>query len=199
MRPRLTARGGWVCAGSGALLAAGALSSHAALAGLGFAGLALLCFIAVRFALAAEELYRGSVKLAWWLEPEMLGERSFLVSRPTTLQVALRCHKKTLLDLCRLRPIAHPALELAEELWVPLRPRQEAQLSIAVTPRAAGRHVIHGAIIDAYDGLGLLRATAYFPTPLALAVLPRSLSTPVTAPFRGPASQERAGRTLLRR
>src|SRR5262249_58186925 len=78
-------------------------------------------------------------------------------------------------------------------------PRGEPGLSMRVLPHAAGSHVIHGAMLDVDDLLGLFRAQAYFPNPLKLVVMPRALGSAVPEVGGRAASEERAGTRLLRR
>jgi uncharacterized protein (DUF58 family) len=194
--PSLSRRGRWLGAGAMALIAGGVFGDRPDLLGLGLALVALLFVVLIGQYPAAVFIWRRYVELAWRIERP--GDDGVIhPGRALRLVLELRNHAPRSLGRATLRPIVSPALETGPVI-VQIDAHSDTNATTEVTPRAVGVALLHGASFELTDGLGLTSIEAYFPSPIALSVVPR-LGGPLLAPSAARAAgPERPQRTAAR-
>jgi uncharacterized protein (DUF58 family) len=211
--PALTARG-WLLLLAGALLSlAGALVGSWSLTAFGLALAALLGTGYLAFFPSAVLIWRRHVELSWTVRGGVDG--SLFAGGAFTLEVTLRNRGPLPLGRARVRVLASSAIDPPGTTREPLEfiddsgeppaleahvgARCEVALSGEGRARAAGFWFLHGAVVALGDRLGLATLEAYFPSPLALKVLPRGAARAEPPPLRAAgAGDERAGPHALR-
>jgi uncharacterized protein (DUF58 family) len=168
---------------------------------------AILLALATAFTLSlplGARLRRERLELAWWhAHAETGATRGSVVSGvPFEVQVSLRHYGQRRLVLSELLPTHGNTVRCVRgaqaDLVLPPRTRSEFRLSfVAACP---GRVVLHGLSVAVQGPLDLFRAPLYFPIPLVVQALPRSvleLRTPLRTSVA--VAVERAGLTQRRR
>jgi uncharacterized protein (DUF58 family) len=197
MLPGLTAQGRLVVALGALLMALGLVTLEWVLAALGslvWGGL-LVAYLA--FLWPSTLLRRQRIEFAWWLAPgagaasDAAGASAAVAdraqtrgdSRPLTageafgLVLFLRNRSATSITGGRLQLQRASALDLSGEpdpagIEMHLWPLAEVERTVELVPRAAGHWFLHGATLTLTDLTGMLRTEAFFPSPLAVKVLP---------------------------
>jgi uncharacterized protein (DUF58 family) len=196
--PALTARGQAWAIGGALLLVGGALLPSWRVAGLGLLVLASLCAVYLSFYPTSVLIWRRHLELQWGLHRSGQ-EGGFVAGRPFRLVVTLRNRAPRALGKASLRVFASKALDTPNGLHARLGARSEVTVVGEVTARLPGAWYLHGAATDIGDALGLCSVEAYFPSPLAVNVLPRPLrTTAAQRPASGGAPHERQGPHALR-
>lgn len=170
-------------------------------------GGAILLALATTFTLSlplGARLRRERLELAWWhAHAESGAARGSVVSGvPFEVQVSLRHYGQRRLVLSELLPTHGNTVRCVRgsnaDLVLPARTRSEFRLAfVAACP---GRVVLHGLSVAVQGPLDLFRAPLYFPIPLVVQALPRSvleLRTPLRSSVA--VAVERAGLTQRRR
>jgi uncharacterized protein (DUF58 family) len=199
-----------VLAAAALLALSGALASVWALIALGMALAALLGASYLAFFPSAVLIWRRHVELVWAL-PGDRGERGneggLVAGRTFLLEVTLRNRGPVRLGRAQVRVVASTSIDPPrpagsdEErpLEMEVGARSETTVIGEGRVRAAGFWYLHGAVVRVGDPLGIAALEAYFPSPLALKVLPRNVARVAPPPLRAAgASDERAGLHALR-
>jgi uncharacterized protein (DUF58 family) len=201
--------------GAALLLLVGAAAGSWRVAALGVAQLAALIAFYVAFFPTSVLIWRRHLELLWRVERGADGG-GFLAGRPFRLTVTLRNRAPRPLGRARLRPFSSSALTVSAPdgravipdrrgarppvLALQLGAAREATLATAVHAQRAGFWFLHGAAVEVQDALGLCTVEAYFPSPLAVKILPRAslrLQPPPERPQAG-APHDRLGLHALR-
>jgi len=177
--PALSRRGRWLGGAALALVALGLIADRADVSGLGLGLVALLFFIVIGQYPSAIFIWRRHVELAWRVERPS-GDGILCPGRSLTLSIELRNRSPRGLGIATVRPIASPGLDV-EPVRVAILGEADARVKTFVVPRTVGLAMLHGASFELSDPLGLTTIEAYFPSPIALNVVPR-LSGPLLAP-----------------
>jgi uncharacterized protein (DUF58 family) len=197
--PSLTQRGQAWAAGAGLLLLVGAVAGSWRVAALGVVSLSALGAVYVAFFPTSVLIWRRHLELLWRVER---GEHAggFTVGRPFRLTVTLRNRAPRRLGRARVRVFASNALTPPASLSMELGAAREAMVVAEVQAERAGFWFLHGAAVELQDALGLCAVDAYFPSPLAVKVLPRAALRLAPAPQRAQAGapHERLGVQPLR-
>lgn len=192
--PSLTQRGQAWALGGALLLFVGAVAGAWRVAALGVVSLATLAAVYVAFFPTSVLIWRRHLELLWRVER---GEDAggFTVGRPFRLTVTLRNRAPRRLGRARVRVFASSALTPPASLPMELPAAREATLAAEVQAERVGFWFLHGAAVELQDALGLCAVEAYFPSPLAVKVLPRAALKLSPAPQRAQAGapHERLG------
>ncbi len=173
--PSLTSRGrAWAAAGA-LLLLLGALAGAWRVAALGVVTLAALGSAYVAFFPTSVLIWRRHLELLWRVERGEDGAAGFVAGRPFRLTVTLRNRAPRPLGRALLRPFTSSALTPPPSLALELPAAWEATVTAEVQAQRAGFWFLHGAAVELRDALGLCTVEAYFPSPLAVKILPRAL------------------------
>ena len=197
--PSLTPRGQAWAIGGGLLLFVGAVAGAWRVAALGVVSLATLGAVYVAFFPTSILIWRRHLELLWRVERGEDGG-AFIAGRPFRLTVTLRNRAPQALGRARLRAFSSTALTPPPSLTMELDAARETTLTTEVQAERVGFWFLHGAAVEVQDRLGLCTVEAYFPSPLAVKVLPRPalrLSPPQQRPQAG-APHERLGIQPLR-
>jgi uncharacterized protein (DUF58 family) len=197
--PSLTRRGQAWALGAALLLLTGAAAGSWRVAALGVAQLAALIAFYVGFFPTSVLIWRRHLELLWRVERGQNGA-GFFAGRPFGLTVTLRNRAPRPLGRARLRPFASSALTPPTALTMQLGAAHEATATTEVLAQRAGFWFLHGAAVEIQDTLGLCTVEAYFPSPLAVKILPRPslrLQPPAERPQAG-APHDRLGLHALR-
>lgn len=172
--PSLTARGQAWAAGGALVLLLGAVAGAWRVAALGVVALAALGCAYVAFFPTAVLIWRRHLELLWRVERGEDGA-GFVAGRPFRLTVTLRNRAPRPLGRALLRPFTSSALTPPPALAMELPAAWESTVSAEVQAQRAGFWFLHGAAVELRDALGLCTVEAYFPSPLAVKILPRAL------------------------
>lgn len=195
--PALSPRGRLLGAAAALIALSGAVVGSWALIGLGWALATLLSAAYLAFFPSVALIWRRHIELEWAVRGHLEG--SLIAGRPFDLHVTLRNRGPVALGRARLTLVASTPIDPPATLAFAMRARSEASAVGQGRPRAAGFWFLHGATLVVDGPLGLAEASAYFPSPLALKVLPRTSARAVPLPGRaGGAGDERAGPHALR-
>jgi uncharacterized protein (DUF58 family) len=203
MTPVLALRGRLMAASAALFVAAGTVHEDAwPLVAFGFVVAAALSTAYIWFYPTAIYLRRHKVELAWWVPPGDQPGGALTVGIPFPLHVALRNRGQRPLRVLEARILASSAIQVPDELAVRVDPGVEVELMTPLRASACGLWVLHGALIQIGDALGLFEVRAYFPSPISLKVFPK-MSAPragqvVLRPSAG-ALHERVGVHTIRR
>ncbi|MGD8858419.1 MAG: DUF58 domain-containing protein [Myxococcales bacterium] len=175
--------------------------SAATLAGGGLLGLSAA--LALTMPLGAR-LRRQRLDFAWWHVhgASAAGESGVVVGAPFDVRCYVRNRSGEPLRFANLAPVLPAGVEVTTpgegELLLP--PTTRTELSFRLSARAPGRVVLQGLSVTVPGPFGLFLAPLYFPSPLAVKVLPRTSARRhlLGAAPRGQ-SAERSGITPLRR
>ena len=200
MIPSLAMRGKLVLASGTTFLLVGGLHASPPLVALGGVVLASLMTAYLWFFPTAILLRRKKIEMSWWVPPGDQPGGALSVERPFTVHVAFRNHGARGLRVLDTTVLTTGALEVATRLEAVVPPGKQTELMAQVRARAAGYHVLHGAVLQFGDVLGLFAVRAYFPNPVAVKVFPRQL-VPRGAVIRpsGAAQHEQIGLHHVRR
>ncbi len=194
--PSLSPRGRLVGVGAVALVAAGLAADRVDLLGYGIGAAALLFFAILGQYPVAVFIWRSALELAWRVE-RPAGDPALYPGRALTLSLELRNRAAYPIGSATLRPIASPSLETSE-IAIDVAAAADVRVSTKLTPRAVGPAMLHGAVFEATDALGLTHIEAYFPSAIPLSIVPRPaapLPAPAAVRLSGP---ERAQRSAAR-
>ncbi len=203
MTPTLALRGRLMAMTGLVLVAAGAAHADAwPLVALGVVVIGALCSAYLAFFPTAIYLRRHKVELAWWVPPGEQPGGALTVDHPFPLHVTLRNHGRSVLRVLELRVFASSPVETPAGVAARVPAGYEVELIAGLRARACGHWVLHGALVQLGDVLGLFEVRAYFPNPMMLKVFPK-LSSPragqmVIRPQVG-ALHERVGVHTIRR
>jgi uncharacterized protein (DUF58 family) len=199
--PSLARRGVLVLATAATFMVVGALYGQASIVALGGVALSAMMSAYLWFFPAAILLRRRKIELSWWVPPGDQAGGSLTVERPFALHLALRNHGARRLRVLSIVFFASRALEPARDLEAVVPAGQQVELIGEVRARAAGYHVVHGAVLSLGDVLGLFEIRAYFPNPIAVKVFPRETVQRAEVGLRplGAPIDERSGRNVVRR
>ncbi len=180
-----------------------ASSPVAALAGAGFAALAL----ALAATMPLGRRVRGErLEFAWWLghgEPGTSGGAA-TPGAPFLVRCYVRHRGDDPILLCSLRPLVPGGARVIDAADVPdalyVAPRSRTEFTFTLLAPACGRVVLHGLAVTLRGPLGLFEVPLYFPNPLAIKVLPAAAASTrgATRTLTGLAV-ERSAATQLRR
>jgi uncharacterized protein (DUF58 family) len=171
------------------------------------AGGAIALGLAAAFALSlplGARLRRERLELAWWhAHADSGAARGAVVSGvPFEVRVSLRHYGRRPVVLSELTPTHGNALRCLRgaQADLALAPRTRGEFELSFVAACAGRIVLHGLSVAVQGPLDLFRAPLYFPIPLIVQALPRSmLELRVPARSKVAMSIERAGLTQRRR
>jgi uncharacterized protein (DUF58 family) len=196
--PSLTRRGQAWAAGAVLLIAVGGVAGAWRVVALGVVQLAALFAFYVAFFPTSVLIWRRHLELLWRVER---GDGAgFVAGRPFRLTVTLRNRAPRPLGRARLRPFTSAALTPPAALTMQLGAAREATVTTEVHAQRVGFWFLHGAAVEVQDVLGLCTVEAYFPSPLAVKILPRAslrLLPPAERPQAG-APHDRLGLHALR-
>jgi uncharacterized protein (DUF58 family) len=201
MTPSLTRTGLLSVAVGAAFVVAGVVLGAWPLLAIGFVQISALLVLYVLFVTPAAMLRRHNLELAWWVPAAQTAGGALVVDRPLELHVLLRNRTPFALTMSRMELVASRALELEPGPVAALLPaRQEVQLRLQVTPRAAGHWFFQGAMVQLRDRVGVFGLQLYYPNLMGIKVFPYLGAGREPIPFRPRtgASHERAGPRLLR-
>lgn len=200
MIPVLTRRGKLMLASGITFVVVGALRVTPPMVALGGVILSALLTTYLWFYPVAILLRRKKIELSWWIPPGDQPGGALSVEHPFGLKLAFRNHGHRALRLLGVRILGSEALVLPTELEALVPPGRQVMVIGETRSRAAGYHVLHGAVLRFGDALGLLDVRAYFPNPLALKVFPRQMGAPSHALRpQGNAVHEQMGAHQVRR
>lgn len=200
MYPLPTARAYVALAGCCAVIAVGLVGVSAVTVTLGAAGLLGLATALSLTVPVATRLRAQRIELLWWHGHgrDAVG-RPAVVGTPFEVRCELRNRGRHPVHLTDLSPVLPVGLNVPPErplhLWLP--GGTKSAFSLQLRAEAVGRAVLQGLSVKAPGPLGLFAAPLYFPSPLAVTVLPQA------AQGRGraqPPSQhvDRPGQTAVR-
>ena len=200
MIPSLATRGKLVLASSILVLLVGALHALPPIVALGGVSLSALAAAYLAFYPTAVLLRRKKIELSWWVPPGDQPGGALAADRPFALHLAFRNHGARRLRVLSTRVLGGSALDVGEVSTATVPPATQVEVASSVRARAAGYHVLHGAVLLLGDALGLFEVQAYFPNPIAVKVFPRALSarTRAVRPVAG-APHEQVGQHQVRR
>jgi uncharacterized protein (DUF58 family) len=169
----------------------------------GGALLGLSAALALTMPLGAR-LRRQRLEFSWWLGHGETGHTGagVVVGMLFEVRCCVRNRDHRPLRFTELLPVAPPGVEvhsgLGCELSLPARARTE--LSFRLSANAAGRVVLQGLAVAAPGPFGLFLSPLYFPSPLTVKVLPRTVARRESRLRLGSSEAvERSGRSPLRR
>ena len=194
--PALSRQGVLVAASAVVLAAAGAIFDRPELLGLGIVTAGVLFAVVIAQYPAAIFVWRRHVELTWRVARPP-GDPALYVGKPLELTVQLRNWAPRSLGTATLEPIVSPALEVGAVQLAAVAGR-EVQTMIVLRPRSVGLAVLHGASLRLTDPLGLTHIEAYFPSPIALPIVPRTGAVPGYGASARAAGPERAQRASAR-
>jgi uncharacterized protein (DUF58 family) len=163
--------------------------------------------LAVAFTLSlplGARLRRERLELAWWhAHADSGAARGSVVSGvPFEVRVSLRHFGRRPVVLSELLPTHGNAVRClrGKGADLTLSPRTRSELKLSFVAACPGRVVLHGLSVAVQGPLDLFRAPLYFPIPLIVQALPRSLLE-LRAPARSKVALaiERAGLSQRRR
>ncbi|MDD9936943.1 MAG: DUF58 domain-containing protein [Myxococcales bacterium] len=171
-----------------------------------FAGgclLGLATALALTMPLGAR-LRRERLEFAWWHahSTSAAGEHGVVVGAPIEVRCYVRNRGVRPLRMLDLAPSVPQGVEVIgpERAELRMAPRSRAEFSFRVRALAAGRVVLQGLAVSVPGPFGLFIAPLYFPSPLAIKVLPRAAARALPpSTTTGGQSVERVGVTPLRR
>src|SRR6185369_13431191 len=105
--------------------------------------------------------WRHYLELRWTVRRT---DGSFVVGRPLELSIQLRNRSGAPLGTLSVRPIASSSLDIGPVGRRVLGACTEVTFSTQVVPRRMGVGLIHGAVVDLQDRLGVASLQAYFPS-----------------------------------
>jgi uncharacterized protein (DUF58 family) len=199
--PALSTRGAYVLALAIVLLILGVGYGSFSLALTGLGCITLLFCAYVSFASRVALLWRRYLELVWWL-PRAASNEGLIAHRTFEVQVALRNLGPIALGHAELRVFCSRCIVVARPLSpVLLLPRSQATARLELRALQAGQWMIHGAAVRLWDRFGLFAIEAYYPSALALKVLPRPQPKLALLPTRsrGGGGEDRLGAHTLRR
>jgi uncharacterized protein (DUF58 family) len=199
--PALTTRGAYLLSLAIVLLILGVGYGSWALSLTGLGCITLLFCTYLLFAMRVALLWRRYLELVWWL-PRAAANEGLIAHRTFEVQVALRNLSPLSLGFAELRVFCSRCIVVARPLaTVELLPRRQASARLELRALQAGQWMIHGAAVRLWDAFGLYSIEAYYPSALALKVLPRSQPRLALLPtrMRGGGGEERIGMHTLRR
>lgn len=173
MTPSLARRGKLVLASGASFVLIGALYGSSPLVVLGAVAVSSLLTAYLWFFPAAILLRRRKVELSWWIPPGDQPGGALAVDRPFLVHCALRNHGARRLRVLSLDVLATAAIAPPTGLEAVVPARHQVEIHGRGVARAAGYHVLHGAVFRFGDILGLFELRAYFPNPVAIKVFPR--------------------------
>jgi uncharacterized protein (DUF58 family) len=181
MLPGLTAQGRLVVALGALLMALGLLTLEWVLAALGSLVLGGLMWAYLAFLWPSTLLRRQRIEFAWWPVAQGTAARPLYAGEPFELVVFLRNRSATRIPGAHLHLQRASVLELVEpgSVEINLLAQAELERTVQLIPRAAGHWFLHGATLVLTDLTGMLQTEAYFPSPVALKVLPSSAAAGV--------------------
>jgi uncharacterized protein (DUF58 family) len=149
-------------------------------------------------------LRRSRVELSWWVGHARPGQMGAQVVAGAGFDVrcAVLNRSAQAVELHDLLPVLPEGVSVLEGAGtsVVVPPLMRAEIGFRLVARAASRVVIQGLAVTVPGPLSLFSAPLYFPSPLALKVLPRAAALPSRIDARTTElSVERAGVTRLRR
>lgn len=199
--PALSTRGAYVLALAIVLLILGVGYGSFSLALSGLGCITLLFCAYLSFASRVALLWRRYLELVWWL-PRAASNEGLIAHRTFEVQVALRNLGPMALGHAELRVFCSRCIVVARPLSpVLLLPRSQATARLELRALQAGQWMIHGAAVRLWDRFGLFAIEAYYPSALALKVLPRPQPKLALLPTRsrGGGGEDRLGAHTLRR
>jgi uncharacterized protein (DUF58 family) len=199
--PALSTRGAYVLALAIVLLILGVGYGSFSLALTGLGCITLLFCAYLSFASRVALLWRRYLELVWWL-PRAASNEGLIAHRTFEVQVALRNLGPIALGHAELRVFCSRCIVVARPLSpVLLLPRSQATARLELRALQAGQWMIHGAAVRLWDRFGLFAIEAYYPSALALKVLPRPQPKLALLPTRsrGGGGEDRLGAHTLRR
>ena len=194
--PALSPRGRHVAIGAATLVAAGLFVDRPELIVLGSALVAMLFVALVRQYPIAIFVWRRHVELAWRVERPS-GDPTLYPGRELTIGIELRNRAPRGLGIATVRPVVSAALEVAAARVETVAGRVTT-MKLPLTARAVGVALLHGASVELTDSLGLTQIEAYFPSPIALPIVPRLGAPFAPAGAAIGAGPERAQRSAAR-
>ncbi|MEO6955021.1 MAG: DUF58 domain-containing protein [Polyangia bacterium] len=196
--PSLSRQGVLVAASSMLLASAGAAFDRPELLGLGIVTAGVLFAVVIAQYPAAIFIWRRHVELTWRVA-RPAGDPTLHAGKALELTVQLRNWAPRNLGMATLEPIVSPALEVGP-VQLAATAGREVQTMLVLTPRSVGLAMLHGASLRLTDAFGLTHIEAYFPSPIALPILPRTGSAlgPGASPRAvGPERAQRASARLV--
>jgi uncharacterized protein (DUF58 family) len=169
----------------------------------GGALLGLAAALALTMPLGAR-LRRQRLEFAWWLGHAQSGHAGAgaVTGVPFEVRCYLRNRDRHALRFTDLLPVVPDGVEIQTGLGceLALPPRTRSELCFRFSASAAGRVVLQGLAVAVPGPFGLFLSPLYFPSPLAIKVLPRSAAAvSSSARLAGGEAVERSGLTPLRR
>lgn len=165
----------------------------------------MLCFSLMMTVPLGSRLRRERLEFAWWVAHKNIytSIATVIPKTPFEIKCYLRWWGSYPLRLTSLYPIIPDGIQLLEDIQscdLELLPRTRTEFSFTLVAKAPGRIVFQGMAVTAFGLAGLFRCPLYFPSPVAVKVLPRA-SIRLNRNIRTVTGQstERSGQTLTQR
>jgi uncharacterized protein (DUF58 family) len=183
---------------------AGVASDSWVLFALSFAPLGLVLTGYLAFLPAALMFRRRRIEMMWWIPAPASGSRALVQGRAFDVRVRFIHRGFVSVPYARWELFAStvlhpPEARAARAVDVSLAPGTQTDFDVPLLCDRAGHWVLHGATLTVSSSFDLWRMHVYFPSALALTVLP-PLSAAGRLPWRTPLGtpQDRAGRHRVR-
>lgn len=160
--------------------------------------------LAAAFALTmplGARLRRQRLEFAWWLGSPGHATSGVVAGAAFDVRCQLKNRGAQAVRFAELLPVLPAGVQLTsgEGLGLVLPSRARTELTLRMTPSAAGRAVLQGLAVTVPGPFGLFLAPLYFPNPLGVKVLPRSAAQrALAARLTSGQAVERTGLSPLR-
>jgi len=150
----------------------------------------------------ARRLRRQRLELGWWLDHGTGAAGGAVVPGvPFDVRCYLRHRGRSSLEVTRVEPVVGRGVKVVEARPWRVAPSARTEATLTLVAPAAGRVVLQGLALRVAGPFGFFESALYFPNPLVIKVLPRSVAGPTlhgtTVPLA--AAEARSGRTAVRR